>query len=358
MRCKCDGGMNAAPDNDCRDDNRWNDDWRNERASDRVIRLPEHISPAFKALITSAAPAAAAALRRQVLSSDDELVVSEEERGDPLGEARYCVTPYLVHQYPNRVLLLSTGRCISYCRYCFRREFTARSSGFISDEQIGAVTAYLKTHPEVQEILVSGGDPMSGCFEQIKHLLECLRSVRPDLLLRLCTRAPVFAPELFTEDLMALLRSVRPLWVIAHINHPAELGTAQRQALTRCIDSGIPVQTQTVLLRGVNDDPAVLAELFHALVCMGIKPGYLFQTDLARGTAHFRVPLEKAALIWKALRKRLSGLSLPQFAVDLPNGGGKFPLSALLLYEDIVSPLKDGRFSARGIDGKSYTYPR
>ena len=226
----CDGGMNAAADDDSRGDNRWNDDWRNEHDSGTVIRLPEHVSPAFKALITSAAPAAAAALRRQVLSSDDELVVSEEERGDPLGEARYCVTPYLVHQYPNRVLLLSTGHCISYCRYCFRREFTARSSGFISDEQIGAVTSYLKTHPEVQEILVSGGDPMSGSFEQIKHLLECLRSVRPDLLLRLCTRAPVFAPELFTEELMILLRSVRPLWVIAHINHPAELGTAQRQA--------------------------------------------------------------------------------------------------------------------------------
>ena len=149
---------------------------------------------------------------------------------------------------------------------------------------------------------------MSGSFGQIQQLLERLRSVRSDLLLRLCTRAPVFAPELFTENLITLFRSVRPLWVIAHINHPAELGTAQRQALARCVDSGIPVQTQTVLLRGVNDDAAVLAELFHALVCMGIKPGYLFQTDLARGTAHFRVPLEKAALIWKTLRKRLSGL--------------------------------------------------
>ena len=343
-----DGGMNAAQ----------HDNWRDENDSRTVIRLPEHVSPAFQALITSAEPAASAALRRQVLSSDSEQLVSEEERGDPLGEARYCVTPYLVHQYPNRVLLLSTGRCISYCRYCFRREFTARSSGFLSEAQIGTVTSYLKTHPEVQEILVSGGDPMSGSFGEIKHLLECLRSVCSDLLIRLCTRAPVFAPELFTEAFITLLRSVRPLWVIAHINHPAELGKAQRQALTRCIDSGIPVQTQTVLLRGVNDEPAVLAELFHALVCMGVKPGYLFQTDLARGTAHFRVPLEKAASIWKELRTRLSGLSLPQFAVDLPNGGGKFPLSALLRYEDIISPLQNGRFSARGIDGKIYTYPK
>ena len=347
-----DGGMSGGAINAGQADN-----WRNE-TSNTVIRLPEQITPAFSALIAAAEPAASAALRRQVLSSDDEDMVSEEERSDPLGEARYCVTPYLVHQYRNRVLLLSTGRCISYCRYCFRREFTARSSDFISDTQIGTVESYLIAHPEVQEILVSGGDPMSGSFGQIQHLLECLRSVRSDLLIRLCTRAPIFAPELFTENIITLLRSVRPLWVIAHINHPAELGTAQRQALTRCVDSGIPVQTQTVLLRGINDDPAVLAELFHALVCMGVKPGYLFQTDLARGTAHFRVPLEQAALIWKTLRKRLSGLSLPQFAVDLPNGGGKFPLSALLLYEDIVSPLKDGRFSARGIDGETYTYPQ
>lgn len=346
------GGMSGGEMNAGQADN-----WRHEK-SDTVIRLPEQVSPAFNTLIAAAAPVAAAALRRQVLSSDDEDTVSEEERGDPLGEARYCVTPYLVHQYRNRVLLLSTGRCISYCRYCFRREFTARSSDFISDAQIGTVVSYLIAHPEVQEILVSGGDPMSGSFGQIQQLLERLRSVRPDLLLRLCTRAPIFAPELFTENLITLFRSVRPLWVIAHINHPAELGTAQRQALARCVDSGIPVQTQTVLLRGVNDDPAVLAELFHALVCMGVKPGYLFQTDLARGTAHFRVPLEQAALIWKTVRKRLSGLSLPQFAVDLPNGGGKFPLSALLLYEDITAPLKDGRFSARGIDGKTYTYPQ
>lgn len=333
------------------------ENWRSDTCSDTRIRLPEQVSPAFKGLIASAEPTAACALRRQVVASNEECSFSCEERSDPLGESRYCVTPYLVHQYPNRVLLLSTGRCISYCRYCFRREFTARSSGFISDERIETVCAYLTEHNEVQEVLVSGGDPMSGSLGEIRHLLECLRSIRSDLLIRLCTRAPIFAPELFTEEVIALLRSVRPLWVIAHINHPAELGKSQRNALSSCIDSGLPVQSQTVLLNGVNDDPSTLAELFHALVCMGIKPGYLFQTDLAHGTAHFRVPLDRAACIWKALQRRLSGLSLPQFAVDLPNGGGKFPLSALIRYGDIIAPLKDNRFSARGIDGKIYTYP-
>ena len=332
-------------------------DWRALTDSDALGTLPEYISPAFRKLIAAQDGAYADALRRQVTASQEEQHLDHVERADPLGESRYCVTPYLVHQYQNRVLLLSTGRCLSYCRYCFRREFTARSSGFISAKQIDEVVGYLRSHTEVQEILVSGGDPLSGSFDQLAYLLRQLRSVSPQLVIRLCTRAPVFAPELFTDALLELLRSVRPLWVIAHINHPAELGAAQRQAFTRCIDSGLPVQTQSVLLKGVNDDAAVLAALFHELVCMGIKPGYLFQMDLARGTASFWVSLERASIIWKELRSLLSGLSLPQFAVDLPNGGGKFPLSALMLHEDIVSPLKDGAFSARGIDGNVYTYP-
>jgi len=332
-------------------------DWRAENGASAETILPEYVSHAFKTLIASVAADDAAALRRQVIASEEELLISKGERADPLGEARYCITPYLVHQYPNRVLLLATGRCLSYCRYCFRREFTARSNGFITAAQTDQALMYLRAHSEVQEILVSGGDPLSGSFEQLEVLLKKLRAVSPQLLIRLCTRAPVFAPELFTDELIALLKAVRPLWIIAHINHPTELGMAQRHALSRCIDSGLPVQTQTVLLQGVNDKPSILAELFHGLVCLGVKPGYLFQTDLARGTAGFRVPLEKAAHIWKELRRRLSGLSLPQFAVDLPNGGGKFPLSALILHEDIIAPLKNGRFSARGLDGNSYTYP-
>ena len=333
-------------------------DWRADNAPEKPARLPEYVSPAFKQLIETAQPADAAALRRQVIASAAEQRIAESERADPLGEARYCVTPYLVHQYRNRVLLLATGRCLSYCRYCFRREFTARASGFISAEETEQVCTYLSAHPAVQEILVSGGDPMSGSFTELEHLLRRLRTVSPQLLIRLCTRALIFAPELFTDELLQLLRAVRPLWIIVHINHPAELGEAQRYALTRCIESGIPVQSQTVLLHGVNDKAALLAELFHALVCIGVKPGYLFQMDLACGTAGFRVPLGKAAEIWKEVRGLLSGLSMPQFAVNLPGGGGKFPLAALFLYDDIIRSLQDDCFAARGIDGAEYIYPR
>jgi len=332
-------------------------DWRVRVDGLQAIALPERISPAFQRLIQNTDRQSAAALTRQVTATAAERIQVPIERADPLGEARYCVTPFLVHQYPNRVLLLATGQCLAYCRYCFRREFTARTSSFISRSNIEKAAAYIANTPHIHEVLVSGGDPLSGTFDELCYLLEKLRSIAPDLLIRLCTRAPIFAPELFTPRLMQLLRSVRPLWVIAHINHPAELGREQTQALCACIDSGIPVQSQTVLLQGVNDEASVLADLFHRLVCLGVKPGYLFQMDLAYGTSEFRVPLEKACTVWKKLKTMLSGLSLPQFAVDLPNGGGKFPLSALMIYEDIVKPLHDNQFSARGIDGGIYTYP-
>ncbi len=326
-----------------------------------TMTLPEYASPAFNRLISEAEArgdiGGAEALRRQITASEGEQAITDEERADPLGEAQYCVTPFLVHQYYNRALLLSTGKCLSYCRYCFRREFTARKSRFISPAEIEQAAAYIEKTPHIQELLVSGGDPLTGSFEQFTGLLRRLRKIRPDLLLRLCTRAPIFAPELFTEELTGFLQQVRPLWVILHVNHPAELGAAQIAAISRLIDSGIPIQSQTVLLRGVNDNADTLVQLFHRLVCLGVKPGYLFQMDLAHGTAGFRVPLENARLLWKELKHRLSGLSMPQFAVDLPGGGGKFSLSSVILSEDIIEPIHNNQFSARGIDGKIHTYP-
>ncbi len=338
-------------------------DWRHAgvKPENATMTLPEYASPAFQHLITAAElrgdTAAAQALRRQITASLDEHTIAGEEKPDPLGESHYCITPYLVHQYYNRVLLLSTGRCLSYCRYCFRREFTARKSTFISPADIEQAAQYIENTPHIQEVLVSGGDPLSGSFEQLTGLLSRLRKIRPDLLLRLCTRAPIFAPKLFSQEFTAFLRQMRPLWVIMHINHPAELGAVQTAAINRIIDSGIPIQSQTVLLKGVNNNADTLTELFHKLVCLGVKPGYLFQMDLAHGTASFRVPLDDARTLWKELKYRLSGLSMPQFAVDLPGGGGKFSLASVISAEDIIQPIQNNHFSARGIDGKIHTYP-
>lgn len=334
------------------------EDWRTEPLQPTgPATLPSGIPAAYASLIDGArSEEARAALCAQIKPSEREKTVLPCENADPLGEKRYCVTPHLVHQYPNRVLLLATGRCLGYCRYCFRRNFTARNEGFLDIAELTTVCEYLGANSAIREILVSGGDPMSGTFEELRTILDAIRLARPDILIRLCTRAPIFAPELFTPSLVAYFRSLRPFWLIPHINHGAELGDNQVRAISACIDSGIPIQSQTVLLRGVNDSSLVLSELFHTLVCLGVKPGYLFQCDLAPGTSHFRVSLDRGLAIWSELRTLLSGLSLPVYAVDLPCGGGKIPLSVLALSGTVTRNQDKKGFSAVGIDGKVYTY--
>ena len=329
-------------------------DWRTDAG---LPRFPRLVPPSYARLIDEADGAARIALARQIEPSPDEDVLAPEETSDPLGEGRYLVTPYLVHQYPNRVLALVTGKCLGHCRYCFRKSFTARSREFLSEAEQDAIIAYLANTPAVREILVSGGDPLTVPPDSLFAFLEKLRAVRSDLLIRLCTRGPVFAPELFTPEFVRHLAALQPLWVIPHINHPAELGSSQRDCITALRKAGIPQQSQTVLLRGVNDTPELLADLFHELVCLGVKPGYLFQCDLAPGTASFRVSPNEGMHIWLRLRTLLSGLSLPDYAVDLPGGGGKFPLSVPALSYRVLSSSNDATLQIQGNDGKVYSYP-
>jgi len=330
--------------------------WRNQSLDDPVY-LPVGIPESFQALIDTSPPQVAEALSRQVLPHPQESQVQDDESFDPLGEARYLVTPRLVHQYPSRVLLLSTGQCLGYCRYCFRRGFIARSTGFISPQEQKEVCSWLSTHPEVREILVSGGDPLGAGINELERLLNGIHQVRPDILIRFCTRGVIYAPERFTRELLLLLRSVRPLWVIPHINHPGELGPQQRQCIEKILDSGISLQSQTVLLNGINDSAGILVDLFQTLASLGVKPGYLFQCDLAPGISAFRVPLSRSLPLWRELRRQLSGLSLPEFAVDLPGGGGKFPLSAVAIQSQIASASPPAPLRVEGLDGKVYTYP-
>lgn len=288
-------------------------------------------------------------IKAQVFPSDNENTIRSEELMDPLGAHCHQITSRLVHQYKNRALLLSTGTCFAYCRHCFRRNFAGRGEGWITEAELDDVCVYLKEHNEIEEILVSGGDPLTVSDDKIESLFVRLREARAGVLLRLCTRSLFFAPERFTPSLISLLKKSKPLWVIPHINHPAEFSQQYspeaRNVIETLINEGIPLQSQTVLLRGVNDDVKTLHSLFHDLVCLGVKPGYLFQTDLAQGTSHFRVPLEKAVKLYEELRKELSGLSTPVFAVDLPDGGGKFNLLQLgnNFYETKVS-LTDTEF--------------
>ncbi|AEJ18908.1 KamA family radical SAM protein [Gracilinema caldarium] len=297
-------------------------------------------------------------LRRQFFPSPEEARILPYELEDPLGEVHFRVAPRLVHQYRDRVLLLANGTCAGYCRHCFRRSWTSTLQGFITPEELEPVKAYLSAHPEVREVLVSGGDPLMGSDNRLAELFTALRDARPGILLRIGSRIPIMAPERITADLVALLRHYRPLRLILHINHSKELALEVRSALSCLIEAGIPVHTQTVLLRGVNDTALELAELFRELLDLGVTPYYLFQGDLAPGTSHFRVNLERALSIYQELTRLISGLGLPAFAVDLPGGGGKVHLHPGCIEGEDEDPSGQVWYLLRSRDNTLWRYPK
>ncbi|MDR0315680.1 MAG: KamA family radical SAM protein [Treponema sp.] len=291
--------------------------------------LPFAVTPHFAAL---ARPQQDDPIRRQFFPDPREEQIDPFALDDPLGESRYRAAPRLIHQYRDRALLLAGGSCAGYCRHCFRRVWLCATLPFISAEELKPALAYLAIHPEIREILVSGGDPLTADNDRLTELFRSLRQTRPGLLLRVCSRIPVTDPFRMDSETTTLLRQFRPLRLSVHINHSRELAEHSRAVLASCVDAGIPVHVQTVLLKGINDDPALLAELFHACLDTGLSPYYLFQLDLAPGTAHFRVPLKQGLAIYRKLRSLISGLGLPAYALDIPGGGGK-----IRLHDDIIA---------------------
>ncbi len=303
--------------------------------------LIEKISPYWQTLIErlegaltmhlSSHQSSLDALKRQIKFSSQEHTLHSEETCDPLGASCYtierCLENRLIHQYKNRCLFLATGSCFGHCRYCFRKESDAMQLSFAPNVVIEDLCSYIKENKQLKEVLITGGDPLTTSDSNLANLLHSIREVNSTILIRIATRAPIFAPKRITPNLLSILKNMKPLWVIPHINHPVEVSrefaSEARDALHWLIDSGITMQSQTVLLRGINDDVETLSTLFNDLVTIGIKPGYLFQGDMAVGTSHFRLGLDDAIALFKKLQCELSGLSEPTFAVDLPNGGGK-----------------------------------
>jgi len=265
-------------------------------------------------------------LRRQVVPTAAERTISAAELEDPLGEGSHSPLPRLVHRYANRALVVVTGNCALYCRHCFRRRLSGEDYGEISDEQAEDIAGWLTEHVRVKELLLSGGDPLTMDEGRVLKLIDRFRLARPDIVLRLATRMPVVDPRRITASLARNLGKRRPIWVVIQVNHPRELSPQTLRAVERLQLRGLPVINQAVLLKGINDNADVLEELSDALVRAGVKPYYLFQGDLARGTGHFRVPLEEGLRLTGELRSRVSGLGMPSYAVDLPGGGGKVPL--------------------------------
>ncbi len=331
-----------------------------EQGVDPATRLPYGVSRYYSGLVADNGEdphSAANGTRRdpiaaQYVPTEAEHHVRPYEDADPIGDRRYMVVPRLVHHYHDRALLLVNDRCAVYCRHCFRRHFTGHGAGRVTTTEVEAVCRYLEATPQVGEVLLSGGDPLMLPDRELFAVMDRLRLVRSDLLLRVCTRMPVVLPSRITDELVSGLAARGPAWMVIHANHPRELTDAFVAAAQRVLRCGIPVSNQTVLLRGVNDNADTLEALFSALVRIGVRPYYLFQGDLAAGTAHFRTTVDEGLEIMRILRSRLSGLALPIYALDLPDGGGKVPVESALLRRE------PDAYVFAGPDGREYRYPR
>lgn len=316
--------------------------------------LPFAVTPHYASL---AGTEADDPIRRQCIPDPREGLRTAAELDDPLGEACHRRGPRFVHQYSDRILLLAVGTCAGYCRHCFRRVWTGEAHGFIGPQELDAVSEYLRRHPEVREVLISGGDPLVASNERLERLFAVLRVTRPGILLRLGSRIPIVHPERLDEPLTALLREYRPLRLVVHVNHPRELAPEVRSALGALIDAGLQLHTQTVLLRGINDCAELLAELFRNILDLGATPYYLFQGDLAPGTSHLRVPLTEGLALYRRLGTLISGLGLPAYVVDLPGGGGKIALHDGVIVGRELDDAGNPYHLLQGRDGRLWRYP-
>jgi lysine 2,3-aminomutase len=313
--------------------------------------LPFAVTPHFASL---ARPEQDDPIRRQFFPDPREALPDPFALDDPLGEYRYKAAVALVHQYRDRALLLAANTCAGYCRHCFRRVWLSSPVPAATDLQ--PALAYLAAHHEIRELLVSGGDPLTLDNTALSDLFYRLREARPDLLLRVCTRIPITEPVRLDGETIALFVQFRPLRIVVHINHQRELSASSRAAFAACVNAGIPVHVQTVLMRGINDDPAQLAELFRDCLAVGLLPYYLFQMDLAPGTAHLRVPLKQGLAIYRELSGLISGSGLPAYAVHLPGGGGKIRLHDNVIAGEKTNPAGTV-YILKDQNGKEWVYP-
>jgi lysine 2,3-aminomutase len=291
-------------------------------------------------------------VRRQVVPRVEETHTAPWELADPCGEDAHSPVPGLVHRYPDRVLFLVTDRCASYCRYCTRSRLVSNASGYDFHPEFERQIAYVAAHPEVRDVLLSGGDPLLLNDEKLENLLSRLRAIPHVEFLRLGTRIPIFMPQRITPELCAMLKQFHPFFMSVHVNHPRELTTEVREALGRLADAGIPLGNQSVLLKHVNDDAEVMTALVQKLLMCRVKPYYLYQCDLISGSAHLRASVAKGLEIMEKLRGHTSGYAVPTYVIDAPGGGGKVPINP-----EYVLCRNAGRVLIRNFEGKIFEYP-
>ena len=291
------------------------------------------ITPTMAGLIDTADPADPVA--RQFVPDPAELDARPEETPDPIGDRAHSPVEGIVHRYPDRVLLKLTHVCAVYCRFCFRREMIGPGEPPLTPRQLDAALAYIAAHPEIWEVILTGGDPLVLSPRRLKQVVGRLSRIEHVKIVRVHTRVPVADPARITPELVRALKAKgKATYVVLHTNHTRELTDDAREACARMIDAGIPMLSQSVLLKGVNDDPQTLGALMRALVECRIKPYYLHHGDLAPGTSHLRTSIERGQELMRALRGRLSGLCQPSYVLDIPGGHGKSPIGPNYLTRD------------------------
>ncbi|WP_084301775.1 KamA family radical SAM protein [Desulfonatronovibrio hydrogenovorans] len=311
--------------------------------------LPMSITPYYLSLIHPFDPDDP--IRKCVVPTGLEFKKGLGEENDPLHEDRDSPVPGIVHRYPDRVLFLATGFCSTYCRYCTRSRMVGHDSLGHPEKWIKAID-YVKNNPLVRDVLISGGDPLTMGDDQLQYILEKLRAIRHVEIIRIGTKVPAVLPQRITRSLCKMLKKFHPLFLSLHFTHPREMTEQAAQACSRLADAGIPLGSQTVLLKGINDQTSILKNLYHKLLVARVRPYYLYQCDPIPGSNHFRTTIEKGKEMIQGLRGHTSGYAVPQYVIDLPGGGGKTP---------VLPGYYQGRTSTglvfKNFENRHYVYP-
>lgn len=312
--------------------------------------LPVGITPYYMSLLSR--DDAEQPLRRTVIPTTHEFTRTAGEADDPLGEDGHSPVPGLVHRYPDRVLLLGLDFCSTYCRYCTRSRVVGHGEIMPDEARLEAAFEYLREHTEIRDVLISGGDPLALSEDRLDWILTRLRGIPHIEFVRIGTKMPAVLPQRITSQFCRMLRKHHPLWMSVHFLHPDECTAEAHQACSRLADAGIPLGSQTVLLRGVNDSVATMRELVHRLLRMRVRPYYLYQCDPISGSSHFRTSVAKGLEIIEGLRGHTTGYAVPTYVIDAPGGGGKIPLQP-----NYVVGRDGDNLLLRNFEGRIFAYP-
>ncbi len=270
----------------------------------------------------------------QYLYDSREETITDAERADPIGDAAHSPLKGIVHRYPDRVLLKITDTCAIYCRFCFRKDMVGKGDGVLKAEELDAAITYIASAPQVREVILTGGDPLTLSNRRLQDVLERLSAIPHIDILRLHTRAPMVSPERIDDEFLLLAQSLeKPLYMVIHVNHAQEIDDTIKQTFKKLNRAGVILLSQSVLLKGINDNAATLEALFRTLIAHRVKPYYLHHPDKAHGTGHFRVTIEEGQTLMRALRGRLSGIAQPTYVLDIPGGFGKMPIGPVYAEE-------------------------